>query len=196
MKTKNLAIICICIIAVIAVGAVAIAMPTTAEETNLQVLSNSSLNSQDNFTVKLTADKNPIANQTINITAKDSNGNQYNQQITTNDEGIASLSLNGLASGNYTIECDYIGTDGYKPSNLTTSLEIKEVVTNDVSTSTSSSSSDSDDDPYGGAYIDPSEAKSQDDLDYINFHNDLMKRRQQAADEGPMDQAAYDKYGL
>lgn len=61
METRNLVIICICIIAIVAVGTIVIAM-TSAEETSLEVVSNSSLYDGDNFTVKLSANGAGIAN--------------------------------------------------------------------------------------------------------------------------------------
>ncbi|WP_405291730.1 Ig-like domain repeat protein [Methanobrevibacter sp.] len=65
---------------------------------------------------------NPISNQIINVKL---NGGEYN--LTTNNDGIASMRLN-LASGEYLAEIRYEGSDKYYSDEMNVSVSIKSTV--------------------------------------------------------------------
>lgn len=91
------------------------------------VTSNSTLHDGDTFSVKLTDLNNtPIAGQTVNITITGANGTKNPKTVTTDANGNASLQLDGLSAGNYTINVTYGGNGNYTPCNTTQNLEIKE----------------------------------------------------------------------
>lgn len=128
MNSKNLIIICIAIIAITAIGSFIALNINTAKETNLEVLSNSSLYPGEEFKVKLADDENPIAGQSLFVTFKDANGNLNTFNLETNEEGIAVYNTEDLESGNYTVEITYAGNDDFKSANATSNLEIKNKV--------------------------------------------------------------------
>ena len=106
------------------------------------VTSNSTLHDGDSFSIRLTDLNNtPIANQVVNITIVDANGNENHQQVTTDGSGNGTLQLNGLASANYTVNVSFGGNDNFTSCNATQKLEIKEKVTPSQQTSTISTDS-------------------------------------------------------
>lgn len=56
------------------------------------------------------------------------NGSKNTHKLVTNQEGKASFALENLTTGNYTIEFLFKGNNEFKPSNSTSTLEIKEKV--------------------------------------------------------------------
>lgn len=48
--------------------------------------------------------------------------------MVTDSNGNAEIDLKGIEPGNYTVEVIYDGNDEYKPSNITTHVEIKKEV--------------------------------------------------------------------
>ena len=149
MNSKKLGLICIVIIAIAAIGSIFIVNQFSSKETQLQVLSSSTLYSSENFSVKLTdKDNNPIAGQSIDITFKEIDGEVNTVTLKTDENGIATSTVNGLNSGSFIVDISYGGDNSYKPSNLTTNIEVKtKVIETETSVSTSTSSS-SNSDPY------------------------------------------------
>lgn len=136
MELKNLVIICTIIILCAIVAAVAIVLNQSEEiqlneETQIKVLSNSSLYDGENVTVQLTTENGTaLSNQAINVTVVDGDGNRNVQNLVTDGDGKASFTLSGLSAGEYSLECVFGGSEGYNPSNTTASLEIKEKTVN------------------------------------------------------------------
>lgn len=124
MNSNNLVILGFCIFLIVAISLAIIITVLSPEETNLEVLSNSSMCSGENFTVKLTSEGKPLANQNIVVTFKDADGNLSSINLTTNENGIAA-GIQNLNAGNYTVNVTYSGNDDYKSSNLTTTLKIE-----------------------------------------------------------------------
>lgn len=81
--------------------------------------------------------QNPIANQEIEITITDANGQENKQKITTDKNGNGKLQLNGLTEGQYTIQAKYKNTQ----ANQTITIS-NQVTATSVTSETSSSSSD------------------------------------------------------
>lgn len=124
MNSNNLVILGFCIFLILSISSAIIITVLSPEETNLDVLSNSSMYSGENFTVKLTSDDKPLANQNIVVTFKDADGNLTSINLTTNEKGIAT-GIQNLSAGNYTVNVTYSGNEDYKSSNLTTNLKIE-----------------------------------------------------------------------
>lgn len=125
MNSKQLAICCAAIIvAAVVVGSIIVL--THAEETQIKILSNSSLYEGDNLTVQLTTvNGNPIANQSVNMTIVDWDGNITVYNVVTDSEGKATHEINKSA-GNYTLECEFGGSNGYDDSNIEYSIVVKQ----------------------------------------------------------------------
>ena len=141
---KNNIIIGILIVVVLAllVGLV-VSMPNSAKDTNLVIISNSTLNEGDQIEVKL-SDSNgtQIANETVNITFLDENASNTSYSAVTDSDGIAKLKLDKNA-GNYTVNCTYDGNDNYNGNTVSQKLTIKEVENTAVSQETGGKSSSS-----------------------------------------------------
>lgn len=94
-------------------------------ETSMEITSSNSLFVGDEFSVKLTADGEPLANQTITVTLTDGNGNSYIQNVTTNGDGVAKFVVdNTTTPGNCTIKCVYSGNGDYRGSEISSVLEV------------------------------------------------------------------------
>ena len=140
MNPKKLLVVCVIVIICVLVGAVAVTS-NQQKETQINVISSPSLYTGENVSVKLTTlNGTPIANQTVNITLVSTNGTKNTYNLVTNSEGIATFQLSGVTPGTYTLEYAFGGGNGYKQSNNTTALEVKE---KEKVQETSSSSKDS-----------------------------------------------------
>ena len=111
------------------------------QETDLTVISNSTLNNGDNFTVQLTdGNGKVISNKTIYIILTDANGNVNNLNATTNEKGVANFGIN-VNGGNYSAKCVFLGDDNYDSSNVTQNISIENVEVSLDSSSNSQSQS-------------------------------------------------------
>ena len=131
------------IIVLLVVFAIVFINPTNAKtDTKITVTSNNTLHDGQDFSIALTdINGTPLTNQTVNITIADANGGKNQQQVTTDGMGNGILQLNGLATGNYSVNVTYGGNDNYSVSNITQKIEIKEVVKETKSQSTSTGNS-------------------------------------------------------
>ena len=145
MNYNKIIIALVIVLVVIVAAGVLFLNPGHAKaDSRVVVLSNSTLNDGDYFTIRLTDLNNtPIANQTVNVTIIDANGGKNPQVINTDANGDGSLQLNGLAVGNYTMNVTYGGNNNYTSCNTTQKLEMKEKVIPTQSSSTDSSSASS-----------------------------------------------------
>lgn len=89
------------------------------EECKLKISCNDTMHNGDRVKIKLTdLNKTPIANATIHI--KLTNGNENSEyNVTTNSKGTATLTLNGLDDGKYSVSCVFDGNNHYEPANST-----------------------------------------------------------------------------
>lgn len=122
MNEKNLIIILIAIVIILLLGFVSLVYISTPENTTLVINSQDILKDGDNYTVKLTDSKeNPIANQNITISF---GSNSFN--LTTDDNGIAILTINNVPADNYTVEIKYEGNNQYKSTYTSQNVVIEE----------------------------------------------------------------------
>lgn len=142
---KIIIILSIILVIMIALGFVLFGSNFTKQDSKINITSNSSLYDGDNVTIHLTdLNGTPIANQIVNVIFVNASGVVKNQTLTTDSNGDASLQLNGLAVGNYTVKVNYNGNENFSACNATQDLGIKE------KPSVSSSNSGS-----GGLFYDP-----------------------------------------
>lgn len=145
-NTKTYIIIALIIIAIVAIAATLII--THPSQTSLKIITPNNLEEGSPFTVTLT-DKNgnPVANQPITVNIIAANGESNIQNLITDNNGVATLTLSGLANGAYTFKCNFAGTFDYKSSSCDQAVTISNQQTTSSSssstTSTSSSSSSS-----------------------------------------------------
>lgn len=128
MDNKVIIALVIMLVAILLAG-LFIFSPTHAKsDSRVIVTSNSTLHDGDSFSIKLTDLNNtPIANQVVNITIIDADGEKNHQQVTTDESGNGMLQLNGLTVGNYSMVVVYGGNDNYSNCNTTQSLKMKAI---------------------------------------------------------------------
>ncbi len=139
MENKGLILIFIGIIAILLVVLFSIIiLNMTNNPRELTITSPNTLQDGSKLTLTLKdKNQNPIANQEIEITITDANGQENKQKITTDKNGNGKLQLNGLTEGQYTIQAKYKNTQ----ANQTITIS-NQVTATSVTSETSSSSSD------------------------------------------------------
>lgn len=109
MDIKKIIILAIVIVVVVLVAFTFIS--ANSHNTKLEVLSNSSLQNGDYVQVQLKDDyRNVYPNETIDIKILDDSGWANKYSVVTDENGIASVQLQALENGNYTIHSTYNGT--------------------------------------------------------------------------------------
>ena len=109
MKNKGLITILVGIVVILLIGIVSMIILTTPCE--LTITSPNTLQDGSKLTLTLKdKNQNPLANQEIEITITDTNGQENHQKITTDKNGNGELQLNGLTEGQYTIHAKYKNT--------------------------------------------------------------------------------------
>ena len=103
-------IIAITVIIIIAVGIFSVISVNT-HKSKIEVVSNSTLKNGDSFEIVLKDDyKNVIPNQVVSIKILGDNGWGSKYNVTTDENGHASVQLNALDNGNYTVHSTFDGT--------------------------------------------------------------------------------------
>ena len=120
----------IVLIAIIVVGVVVLNPFMSKTGTNVVITSSNELNNDGQFSITLTnVNGTAIADQIVNITFVDANGGQNTQRVVTDANGNGVFTLNGLASGQYTVNVKYDGNNNYLNSSTSQPLTIKEKAT-------------------------------------------------------------------
>ena len=144
MENKNIIIILIAIIVVLAVVAgVMFMQPAAKEPTKVKITSDKSQYEGGKVTIQLTdLNKTAISKEKVNITITNKKGKVViNETIKTNSKGKAKLDLD-LKKGNYTVNVTYGGNENYTGNNTTQKLTIKEEIKQTVRIQSSSSSTE------------------------------------------------------
>ena len=143
MENKNIIIIMLVIIALLAVvaGAMFLQIANAKEPTAVKITSNKTLYEGEDITLKFTnLNKTPLSKENVKITVKNSKGKVVaNKTVKTNGKGNAKLDLD-LKKGKYNVTVVYAGNDNFTGSNATQKLTIKEEVKETVSEPSSSNS--------------------------------------------------------
>lgn len=143
MENKNIIIILIAIIVVLAVVAgVMFMQPAAKEPTKVKITSDKEQYEGGELSIQLTdLNKTPISKEVVNITITNSKGKVVvDDVVKTNSKGKAKLDLD-LKKGKYNVTVTYGGNENYTGNNTTQKLTIKEKVVEAESASSSSSSS-------------------------------------------------------
>lgn len=152
MNHNKIIIALVVVLVVIVAAGIVLLNPGHAKiDSRVNIISNSTLNDGDNLTIKLVDSNNtPIANQRVNITLINANGEKNPQEVNTDTNGEGNIQLKDLAAGNYTVNVNYDGNDNYTSCNTTQNLQIKEKISSSISTTSSApaKSSNNIDDNY------------------------------------------------
>ena len=135
MDYNKIIILLIAIILIILVAGTVFLMNPSKEESKIVVLSNDTLHAGNTFSVALRdLNENPIANENLTIEIRDNTSRVViTEQLTTNNDGNASLEINNISSGSYFVSISFNGNDKYKESNLTYNLRIVDIVVDVIS---------------------------------------------------------------
>ena len=107
---KIIVVLIIIVIALVVTGIVVINPFMSKTETKVVITSNNELEDNGQFSITLTdINGTAIADQIVNITFVDGNGSQNTQRVVTDANGNGVFTLNGLASGQYTVNVIYGG---------------------------------------------------------------------------------------
>ena len=127
---KIIIVLIIIIIALVVTGILVINPFMSKTETKIVITSNNELEDNGQFSITLTdIYGTAIADQIVNITFVDGNGSQNTQRVVTDANGNGVFTLNGLASGQYTVNVIYGGNDKYLNTSTSQQLTIKEKAT-------------------------------------------------------------------
>ena len=130
MENKNIIIILIAIIVVLAVVAgVMFMQPVAKEPTKVKITSDKEQYEGGELSIQLTdLNKTPISKEVVNITITNSKGKVVvDDVVKTNSKGKAKLDLD-LKKGKYNVTVTYGGNENYTGNNTTKKLTIKEEV--------------------------------------------------------------------
>ena len=149
METKNIIIIAIVIVILVAMAGLMISSPSHAKhDSKIAIISNETVNNGDNITIKLTSENGTaISGQDVKINITGEKSTHYTSVI-TNASGIGELKIEENA-GNYTIDCSFGGNDNYTGNSTQKKIEVKSdlifqnVETQETSTVPESSSNSS-----------------------------------------------------
>lgn len=90
----------------------------------LDILTGSSMTTDEYFEVKLTGENGAISGEPVNVTF--SNGkNSYEYSATTNGNGIAKVTPS-VELGDYEVKCEFEGNDKYSPVTQSKSVTVKQ----------------------------------------------------------------------
>ena len=145
MENKNIIIILVAVVIVLAViaGAMFMQQSHAKEPTKLKITSESKQTEGGKLKIQLTdTNKTALSKEIVNITVTDKKGKTVVDDVVKTDaKGNARIDLH-LKKGEYTVNVTYGGNDNYTTSNATQKLKIKEKVKKTVSIQSESSSSE------------------------------------------------------
>lgn len=121
---KKTIILVFIVLLIIAIGSFAY-ISANSHPTKINVVSNSTLKNGDNVELELKDDyRNYLANESVDVKIIDNNGWANKSTVVTDNMGHASVKLNALENGNYTVHCNYNGTMFLKASKTVQNLVI------------------------------------------------------------------------
>ncbi|WP_462316045.1 hypothetical protein [Methanobrevibacter sp.] len=139
MENKNIIIILVAIVIVLAVvaGAMFLQSGNAKEPTKVKITSDKEQYESGTLKIKLTdLNKTALSKQKVNIIIKNKKGKVIvDETVKTNSKGKAKLDFD-LKKGKYVVNVTYKGNENYTGNNTTQKLKIKEEVTETVSQST------------------------------------------------------------
>lgn len=126
MDRKELLIGAIILLIIIAGAATIFAPNSQAKDTSMSILNNGTIEENGTLYVKLTDNENAsLDNKTVNVKITNGNGEVvYNESVKTHFTGVAIAKLNGLSSGEYTVEITFDGDQNNTACNITQKITI------------------------------------------------------------------------
>ena len=122
---KRQTVIALVIVIIIIAAVSFMFVSANSHNTKIEVLSNDTLKNGDFFSIRLTDEyRNPYPNEVVDVKILDESGWAHKYQVTTDNEGEASVELMTLENGNYTVHCNYNGTMFNSESNSVSNLAI------------------------------------------------------------------------
>lgn len=107
---SNKIVIVVIILLIIAIG-VFLFIQSNSHNTQVDVISNSTLKNGDSVEIVLKDEyRNVYPNEVVHIKILDDSGWADNYDVTTDNEGKASVAVSALENENYTIHTNYNGT--------------------------------------------------------------------------------------
>ena len=107
---SNKIVIVVIILLIIAIG-VFLFIQSNSHNIQVDVISNSTLKNGDSVEIVLKDEyRNVYPNEVVHIKILDDSGWADNYDVTTDNEGKASVAVSALENGNYTIHTNYNGT--------------------------------------------------------------------------------------
>ncbi|WP_407416095.1 hypothetical protein [Methanobrevibacter sp.] len=143
---KKILLILVAVIAILVVGAAFLMNPSN-NQSKIDVLTKGPLHVGSTFQVRLAApDNSSIANENVSFVVRDSSSNiVVNKSVKTNQLGVASLELDNVSEGQYTVNITFHGNDKFKNSTITHTLKVEagssDPVPIEIDNSTSNSTS-------------------------------------------------------
>lgn len=140
MENKNIILILVAIVVILAVVmGVMFSQQMAKENSNLKI-TDKKINVGDSLVVVLADSQgNPIADETINIKLTDKDGIIIDEKITTNSKGKAKFKME--ETGKYSMECKFDGNDKYKSTSIIDNITVKKATTHVVNEVSESSPS-------------------------------------------------------
>lgn len=125
MNRRNVIIIAV-VVLILAIGVYAF-ISANSYDTKLEVTSNSTLKNGEFITLILKDDyRNVYPNQTVEVKILDDSGWAHHYNATTDETGTASVLLQGMDNGNYTVHSSFNGTMFLHKAKSVTNLEIND----------------------------------------------------------------------
>lgn len=151
MENRNIVMILLAVIAILAIVLGVIFFEMAKEESNLAI-SDKEINVGDSVVVVLTdSHGTPIANETVSIKLTDNDGTIIDKDITTNSKGKAKFKMK--EKGKYSVECKFDGNSQYSSASIVDNVKVEKATTQLVSQEqTSTATHTSKYAPNGGIY--------------------------------------------
>lgn len=123
MNTKRIALIIILLLVIVVVAFSFVSANT--HNTKIDVVSNSTLKNGESVVIQLSDDyRNKLADQKVDVKILADNGWAHKYNVTTDQNGEGSITLETFENGNYTVRCNYNGTMFFRETSSQTPLNI------------------------------------------------------------------------
>ena len=141
---NKILIILVAIVAILVVGA-AFLMNSSSNQSKIEVLTKGPLHVGSTFQARLSGpDNSSIVNENVSFVVRDSGSNIVaNKSVKTNELCVASLELDNVSEGQYTVNVTFHGNDKFKNSSITHTLKVEAGSSEPVAIETGNSTSNS-----------------------------------------------------
>ena len=128
MENRNVILILVAIIAVLAILVGFMASQSLAREDSSLAIESKNISPGESLLVRLTDSAgNPISNETVHIKCTDKDGVTVEKDATTNVYGKAKFKIDEV--GTYSVECGFGGNSQYASSSVNGNVEVEKATT-------------------------------------------------------------------